>query len=66
MITDEKRREVAKEPRDQAEAWRNIMPDIRMSDLRLTDSIHVAIGLNDKDTPVHEALGMLARRELTR
>lgn len=35
MITDEKRREVAKELRDQAEAWRNIMPDIRMSDRRL-------------------------------
>lgn len=60
MITDEKRREVAKELRDQAEAWRNIMPDIRMSDRRLTDSIHMAFGLNDKDTPVHEALGMLA------
>lgn len=60
MITDKERREVAKELRDQAEAWRNIMPDIRMSDRRLTDSIHMAFGLNDKDTPVHEALGMLA------
>lgn len=60
MITDEKRREVAKELRDQAEAWRNIMPDIRMSDRRLTDSIRMAFGLNDRDTPVHEALGMLA------
>lgn len=31
-----------------------------MSDRRLTDSIHMAFGPNDRDTPVHEALGMLA------
>lgn len=60
MITDEKRREAAKELRDQAEAWRNIMPDIRMSDRRPTDSIHMAFGLNGKDTPVHGASGMPA------
>lgn len=60
MITDWERREVAAELRDQAEARRNIMPDIRMSDRRLTDSIHMAFGPDDKDTPVHEALGMLA------
>lgn len=51
---------MAKELRDRAEAWRDTMPDIRMSDRRLTDSIHMAFGLNDKDMPVHEALGMLA------
>nr|UWG22965.1 MAG: hypothetical protein [Bacteriophage sp.] len=44
MITDEKRRDAAKNLRDQAEAWRNILPDIRMSDRRLTDSIHMAFG----------------------
>lgn len=60
IFTSEERRKVAKNLRDQAEAWRNIMPDIRMSDRRLTDSIHMAFGLNDKDTPVHEALDMLA------
>lgn len=60
MVTDEERRGVAAGLRDQAEAWRNIMPDIRMSDRRPTDSIHMAFGLNDKDAPVHEALGVLA------
>lgn len=60
MTNDEKRCEVAAELRDQAEAWRVILPDIRMSDRRLTDSIHMAFGLNDRDTPVHEALSMLA------
>lgn len=60
MITDEERRGVAAELRDQAEAWRNIMPGIRMSDRRPTDSIHMAFGLNGRDTPAHGALGMLA------
>lgn len=31
-----------------------------MSDHRLTDSIHMAFGLDDVNTPVYEALGMLA------
>ncbi|WP_418911119.1 hypothetical protein [Adlercreutzia sp.] len=60
MITDKERREIAKRLRDQAGAWRCMMPDIRMSDRRLTDSIHMAFGLDDVDTPVHEALDMLA------
>lgn len=60
MITDNKRHETVKHLRDQAEAWRSLMPDIRMSDRRLTDSIHMAFGLDDVNTPVHEALGMLA------
>lgn len=60
MITDEERRERAKNLRDQAEAWRSIMPDIRMSDRRLTDSIHMAFGLNDANIKVHEALDVLA------
>lgn len=60
MITDEKHREIAKELRGQARAWRNILPDIRMSDRQLTDSIHMAFGLEDTDMPVHEALDMLA------
>lgn len=60
IFTSEERRKVAKNLRDQAEAWRNIMPDIRMSDRRLNDSIHLAFGLDDIDTPVHEALDMLA------
>ena len=60
MITGEKRREVAKGPRDQAGAWRDIMPDIRMSDRRPTDGIHMAFGLNGRDTPAHGAPGMLA------
>ncbi len=59
MISDEGR-EFAKNLRDQAEAWRSMIPDIRMSDRRLHDSIHMAFGLNDKDMPVHEALDMLA------
>ena len=60
MITDEKHREIAKELRGQARAWRNILPDICMSDRQLTDSIHIAFGLKDTDMPVHEALDMLA------
>ena len=60
MITDEKRREAVTHLRGQADAWRNMMPDIRMSDRRLTNSIHMAFGLDDIDTPVHEALDMLA------
>ena len=60
MITDEMNREIAKELRGQARAWRNILPDIRMSDRKLTDSIHMAFGLKDTDMPVHEALDMLA------
>lgn len=60
MITDDVRRERAKNLRDQAEAWRSMMPDIRMSDRRLTDSIHMAFGLDDVDITVHEALDMLA------
>lgn len=36
MIADEKRREVTKELRDQAEAWRNIMPGIPR--IRYTDA----------------------------
>ena len=59
-VTYKERREVTKELRYQAESWRSIMPDIRMSDRRLTDSIHMAFGLNDKDMPVHQALDMLA------
>lgn len=59
MISDEGR-EFAKNLRDQAEAWRSMMPGIRMSDRRLHDSIHLAFGLDDIDTPVHEALDMLA------
>ncbi|EBA40609.1 hypothetical protein COLAER_00281 [Collinsella aerofaciens ATCC 25986] len=60
MITDEERRKIAEKLRDQAEAWRCMMPDIRMSDRRLTDSIHMAFGLDDVDTTVHEALDALA------
>lgn len=36
------------------------MPDIRMSDRRLVDSIHMAFGLDDVDITVYEALDMLA------
>lgn len=60
MITDEERRETADELRDQAEAWRSMLPDIRMSDHRLTNSIHMAFGLDDVDTTVHKALDTLA------
>lgn len=60
MIADKQRREVAEELRGQAEAWRSLMPDISMSDRRLTDSIHMAFGLNDVNITVHEALDMLA------
>ena len=60
MITDEERRKIAEKLRDQAEAWRVMMPDIRMSDRRLTDSIHMAFGIDDIDTTVHETLGALA------
>ena len=60
MTSDGERREMVKHLRGQAEAWRNLMPDIRMSDRRLTDSIHMAFGLNDTNITVHEALDMLA------
>lgn len=60
MFTNDERREAAKNLRDQALAWRSMMPGIRMSDRRLHDSIHLAFGLDDIDTPVHEALDMLA------
>lgn len=60
MTSDDDRRKFVKHLRDQAEAWRNMMPDIRMSDRRLTDSIHMAFGLDDVNTPVYKALGMLA------
>lgn len=60
MITDKERREIAKRLRDQAGAWRCMMPDIRMSDRRLTDSIHMAFGLDDIHAPVYEVLAMLA------
>lgn len=60
MISDKQRREYVKHLRGQASARRNMMPGIRMSDRRLTDSIHMAFGLDDVDTPVHEALSMLA------
>ena len=60
MTSDSNRREIVEHLRGQAEAWRNMMPDIRMSDRRLTDSIHMAFGLDDINTPVHEVLAMLA------
>lgn len=60
MTSDSERREMVKHLRGQAEAWRNLMPDIRMSDSRLTYSIHMAFGLNDTNITVHEALDMLA------
>lgn len=60
MITYEYRHEVAKNLRDQADAWRSMMPKIRMSDRHLHNSINMAFGLNDKDMPVHEALDMPA------
>jgi hypothetical protein len=60
MIIDNECHEFAKNLRDQAEAWRSMMPNIRMSDRRLHGSIHLAFGLDDIDTPVHEALDMLA------
>lgn len=60
IFTNGERCEFAKNLRDQAEAWRSMMPGIRMSDRRLNDSIHLAFGLDDIDTPVHEALDMLA------
>ena len=60
MTSDKQRREYVKHLRDQAEAWRNMMPDICMSDRRLTDSIHLAFGLEDIHAPVHEVLAKLA------
>ena len=60
MFTNDDRRKFVKHLRYQAECWRNWMPDIRMSDCRIINSIHMAFGLNDKDIPVHEALDMLA------
>lgn len=72
MITDKERHERAKNFRDMISARNYGIPgtvgsfvdiDDLLSELlgrRLTDSIHMAFGLNDKDTPVHEALGMLA------
>lgn len=60
MITDNKRREFAKNLRDQAKSWRDIMPCIRMSDRRLRDIINMAFGLKDKDMSVHNALDMFA------
>ena len=60
MITDEERNEIVKHMRGQAEAWRLMMPDIRMSDRRLTDSIHIAFGIDDIDATVYETLGALA------
>lgn len=59
-MTSSNRHEFVERLRGQAEAWRDIMPDIRMSDRRLTDSIHMAFGLDDVNTPVYKALGMLA------
>lgn len=59
-ISDDERHEIAKDLRGQALVWRSMMPGIRMSDRRLHDSIHMAFGLDDIDTPVHEALDMLA------
>lgn len=60
IFTNGQRCEFAKNLRDQAEAWRSMMPGIRMSDRRLTDSIHMAFGLNDVNATVHEVLDMLA------
>lgn len=60
MTSDKQRHEYVKHLRGQAEAWRNMMPDICMSDRRLTDSIHFAFGLDDIHAPVHEVLTMLA------
>ena len=60
MITDKERNEIVKHLRGQAGAWRDMMPDIRMSDRRLTDSIHMAFGIDDVDATVHETLGALA------
>lgn len=45
-------------PRDAA--GREIPLDIRMSDRRLGDSIHMAFGLDDLGAPVHETLDTLA------
>lgn len=50
----------AKNLRDQADAWRSMMPKIRMPDRYLHNGINMAFGLNDDDMPVHEALDMLA------
>lgn len=41
-------------------ARRNMMPSICMSDRRLTDSIHLAFGLDDIRATVHEVLVKLA------
>lgn len=60
MITDDERCEFAKNLRRQAGAWRDMMPDILMSDRSLHDSIHMAFGPHDIHMPVHEALDMLA------
>lgn len=60
MTSDKQRREYVKHLRGQAKAWHDMMPDMLMSDRRLHDSIHMAFGLDDIHTPVHEALTMLA------
>lgn len=60
MITDKKRRKMAESLRNQAKSWRLMMPDIRLSDRRLTDSIHLAFGIDDIDATVYETLGKFA------
>lgn len=59
--TDDERPSDVQLTREVIEQWNETCDDWEgMSDRRLTDSIHMAFGLNDKDTPVHKALGMLA------
>ena len=60
ITSDDDCHKFIKHLRDQVEAWRNMMSDICISDRRLTDSIHMAFGLDNLDALVHETLDMLA------
>lgn len=63
MISDEKRREVAANLRDEAEAWRTDNGDdtvYTMSDCTFTESVLTAFGFDDMEMAAYRIFGKIA------
>lgn len=60
IISNEKRREVAANLRDEAEAWRNGDKVYEMSDYDFTESVLTAFGFDDMDMPTYEVFEKMA------
>lgn len=63
MISDERRREVAANLRDEAEAWRTDNGDdtvYTMSDCTFTESVLTAFGFDDMEIDAYRIFGRMA------